>query len=83
MVQQISEVTKENTDIQKSLVLKEKEFWTQLLSLEYKYQKENLAVEREHDQKIQAMKDQQVKNNVLVRLVIYILLAIVVILVGY
>ena len=83
LVKQITEVTKENTDIQKSLVLKEKEFWTQLLSLEYKYQKENLAVEREHDQKIQAMKDQQAKKNVLVRLVIYILLATVVVLVGY
>ena len=83
LVKQITEVTKENTDRQKSMVLKEKEFWTQLLSLEYKYQKENLAVEREHDQKIQEMKDQQAKKNVWVRLVIYILLAIVVVLVGY
>lgn len=83
LVQQISEVSKENTELQKSLVVKEQGFWNQLLQLEHKYQKENLTLERQHDQEIKLVKDQQIKRNVLARLVIYTLLLIVMMLVAY
>lgn len=83
LVQQISEVTKENTSLQKSIVVKEQGFWSQLLQLEHKYQKENLALERQRDQEIKLVKDQQTKRNVLARLVIYTLLVIVMMLVAY
>jgi hypothetical protein len=78
LVQQISEVSKENTELQKSLVVKEQGFWSQLLQLEHKYQKENLSLEREHDQEIKLVKNQQIKRNALARLAIYILLSILV-----
>jgi hypothetical protein len=83
LVQQISEVSKENTELQESLVVKEQGFWNQLLQLEHKYQKENLTLERQHDQQIKTLIGKQAKKAIVVRLVIYILLAIVVMLVGY
>ena len=78
LVQQITEVTKENTQIQKSLVSKEQEFWTQLLKLEHKYQKESLTIEREHDQEIQALKNKQAKEGLISRILIYPLLFVII-----
>jgi len=71
LVQQISEVSKENTELQKSLVVKEQGFGNQLLQLEHKYQKENLAIERQHDQQMQEIKDQQARKNTMARIAIY------------
>jgi len=48
--------------------------------LEHKYQKENLSLERKHDQLTVSVRTQHTKQSVLARLTIYALLTIVIIL---
>lgn len=78
LVKQISEVSKENTELQKSLVIKEQNFWSKLINLEHKYQKENLSLERKHDQLTILEREKRTKQNLLAHFTIYALLIVVI-----